>query len=134
MATAYTHALRCMVYRLRPRTTTSDPHGPYIAEKAAMCKLFSIEASEEASPTSMLEIFGGDGYFEDSPYGPTERLYRDCTGACGWRRAPPPSSASLSPATARSSAARSSAGSNPLALRARRTNLILHEGLSAAGG
>ena len=25
----------------------------------------------------MLEIFGGDGYFEDSPYGPTERLYRD---------------------------------------------------------
>ena len=22
-------------------------------------------------------IFGGDGYFEDSPYGPTERLYRD---------------------------------------------------------
>ena len=24
-----------------------------------------------------IEIFGGDGYFEDSPYGPTERLYRD---------------------------------------------------------
>ncbi|WP_417165215.1 acyl-CoA dehydrogenase family protein [Senegalimassilia anaerobia] len=22
-------------------------------------------------------MFGGDGYFEDSPYGPTERLYRD---------------------------------------------------------
>ena len=24
-----------------------------------------------------LEIFGGDGYFEDSPYGPVERMYRD---------------------------------------------------------
>ena len=26
----------------------------------------------------MLEIFGGDGYFEDNPFGPVERLYRDC--------------------------------------------------------
>ena len=54
-----------------------DPHNPYIAEKAAMCKLFSIEAVKKVSD-EMLEIFGGDGYFEDSPYGPTERLYRDC--------------------------------------------------------
>ncbi|NCC68618.1 MAG: acyl-CoA dehydrogenase, partial [Clostridia bacterium] len=27
---------------------------------------------------SMLEIFGGIGYFEDCEYGPVERLYRDC--------------------------------------------------------
>ena len=30
------------------------------------------------SSFSSCEIFGGDGYFEDCPYGPTERLYRDC--------------------------------------------------------
>ena len=41
-----------------------------------MCKLFSIYSTRIVSD-GMLEIFGGDGYFEDSPYGPTERLYRD---------------------------------------------------------
>ena len=54
-----------------------DPQGEYIDEKAAMCKLFSIDTSRLVSD-EMLEIFGGDGYFEDSPYGPTELLYRDC--------------------------------------------------------
>ena len=28
----------------------------------------------------MMEIFGGDGYFEDNPFGPVERLYRDARG------------------------------------------------------
>ena len=49
----------------------------FIDEKAAICKLFSIDTVRLVSD-EMLEIFGGDGYFEDSPYGPTERLYRDC--------------------------------------------------------
>ena len=53
-----------------------DHRNPYIAEKAAMCKLFSIDAVKLVSD-EMLEIFGGDGYFEDSPYGPVERMYRD---------------------------------------------------------
>lgn len=42
-----------------------------------MCKLFSIETVKMVSD-EMLEIFGGVGYFEDNPYGPVERLYRDC--------------------------------------------------------
>ena len=71
-----THALRCMIIDFA-EDYDRDPHNPYIAEKAAMCKLFSIEAVKKVSD-EMLEIFGGDGYFEDSPYGPTERLYRDC--------------------------------------------------------
>ena len=54
-----------------------DPHNEFVDEKAAMCKLFSIDTVKMVSD-EMLEIFGGDGYFEDSPYGPTERLYRDC--------------------------------------------------------
>lgn len=71
-----THALRCMVYDFA-RDFDLDPHNDYIDEKAAMCKLQSIDAVKLVSD-EMLEIFGGDGYFEDSPYGPTERLYRDC--------------------------------------------------------
>lgn len=71
-----THALRCMVMDFADDYDI-DPHNEYVAEKAAMCKLFSIDAVKEVSD-EMLEIFGGDGYFEDSPYGPTERLYRDC--------------------------------------------------------
>lgn len=74
MATV-THGLRCMVMDFADDYDT-DPHGEYIAEKAAMCKLASIDATRVVSD-EMLEIFGGDGYFEDSPYGPTERLYRD---------------------------------------------------------
>jgi alkylation response protein AidB-like acyl-CoA dehydrogenase len=74
MAT-YTHALRAMVYDFA-KDYEKDDHGEYIEEKAAMCKLFSIQATKLVSD-EMLEIFGGVGYFEDNPYGPTERLYRD---------------------------------------------------------
>jgi len=69
------HALRCLVYDFA-RTFDNDPHDPYIAEKASICKLFSIDTTRLVGD-EMLEIFGGDGYFEDSPYGATERLYRD---------------------------------------------------------
>lgn len=75
MATA-THALRCMVYDFA-QDFDHDPHNDYLDEKAAMCKLYSTDAVRLVSD-EMLEIFGGDGYFEGSPYGPTERLYRDC--------------------------------------------------------
>ena len=68
----YTHALRCMVYDFG-REYDADPNGKYIEE---MCKLFSIYSTRIVSD-GMLEIFGGDGYFEDSPYGPVERMYRD---------------------------------------------------------
>ena len=54
-----------------------NPTGEYIEEKAAMCKLFSIDTTRKVSD-EMLEIFGGVGYFEDCKYGPVERLYRDC--------------------------------------------------------
>lgn len=72
----YIHALRTMVYDFA-RDFDIDPHGADIEEKAACCKLFSIYTTRIASD-GMLEIFGGDGYFEDCPYGPVERLYRDC--------------------------------------------------------
>ncbi|MGI5911911.1 MAG: acyl-CoA dehydrogenase family protein [Syntrophomonadaceae bacterium] len=72
---AYIHALRCMVYDFA-RDYEVDPEGEYIEEKAAMCKLVSIDTVRMVSD-EMLEIFGGVGYFEDCPYGPTERLYRD---------------------------------------------------------
>ena len=81
----YTHALRCMVYDFG-REYDADPNGKYIEEKAAMCKLFSIYSTRIVSD-GMLEIFGGDGYFEDSP---TARPSA-CTATpapCGSRRAP----------------------------------------------
>ena len=70
-----THALRCMVYDFAEEYM-KDPVGPDIEEKAAMCKLFSINATRLVSD-EMLEIFGGEGYFEDNEFGPVERLYRD---------------------------------------------------------
>ncbi len=70
------HVLRTAIYDFA-RDYDIDPKNEYITEKAAICKLFSIETVKKVSD-EMLEIFGGDGYFEDSPYGPTERLYRDC--------------------------------------------------------
>ena len=70
------HVLRTAIYDFA-RDYDIDPKNEYITEKAAICKLFSIETVKLVSD-GMLEIFGGDGYFEDSPYGPTERLYRDC--------------------------------------------------------
>lgn len=75
MAT-HIHALRTMVYDFA-KDYEKDPEGEYIEEKAAMCKLFSINTVKAVSD-EMLEIFGGIGYFEDCEYGPTERLYRDC--------------------------------------------------------
>jgi acyl-CoA dehydrogenase len=72
----YIHATRCMV-RDFAMYFDANPHGEYIDEKAALCKLQSIDMTRLVAD-EMLEIFGGDGYFEDSPYGPTERLYRDC--------------------------------------------------------
>lgn len=71
----YTHALRTMV-RDFAKDYEKDPEGEYIEEKAAMCKLFSIQVTKLVSD-EMLEIFGGIGYFEDCEYGPVERLYRD---------------------------------------------------------
>lgn len=70
-----THALRCMVYDFAEEYM-KNPVGPDIEEKAAMCKLFSINATRLVSD-EMLEIFGGEGYFEDNEFGPVERLYRD---------------------------------------------------------
>ena len=70
------HALRCLVYDFA-RDFDIDQNNDFIDEKAAIAKLFSIDTVRLVSD-EMLEIFGGDGYFEDSPYGPTERLYRDC--------------------------------------------------------
>ena len=72
----YIHALRTMVYDFC-KDYMAEPNGAYIAEKAACCKLFSIDTTRLVSD-EMLEIFGGDGYFEDNPFGPVERLYRDC--------------------------------------------------------
>lgn len=75
MAT-HIHALRTMVYDFA-KDYEKDPKGEYIEEKAAMCKLFSINTVKMVSD-EMLEIFGGIGYFEDCEYGPVERMYRDC--------------------------------------------------------
>ena len=105
----YTHALRCMV-RDFGKEYDADPNGKYIEEKAAMCKLFSIYSTRIVSD-GMLEIFGGDGYFEDSPYGPVERLYRDARAM--WLE----EGASRSPATARNSAASWSTRTSPTAIR-----------------
>ena len=69
------HALRTLVYDFA-KDYDNDPHGEFIDEKASICKLFSIDTTRLVGD-EMLEIFGGDGYFEDSEYGPTERLYRD---------------------------------------------------------
>lgn len=70
------HVLRCSIYDFA-RDYDLNPKNEYVTEKAAICKLFSIDTVKLVSD-EMLEIFGGDGYFEDCPYGPTERLYRDC--------------------------------------------------------
>ncbi len=96
------HVLRCAVYDFA-RDFDRDPHNPQITEKAAICKLFSIDTVKLVSD-EMLEIFGGDGYFEDCPYGPVERLYRDCRAMCS-RRARPACSASPSPARPKPAAA-----------------------------
>ncbi len=43
---------------------------------SSMLKLHAIDTVRTVSD-GCLEIFGGIGYFEDNPYGPVERLYRD---------------------------------------------------------
>jgi len=67
------YALRLMVYDF----AKDYEAGKDIEMKAAMCKLHSIDTVRTVSD-SMLEIFGGVGYFEECTYGPVERLYRDC--------------------------------------------------------
>lgn len=62
--------------------------GKDIEQKAAMSKLFSIHTVKLVSDY-MLEIFGGIGYFEENPYGPVERMYRDCRAM--WLEEGPPS-------------------------------------------
>lgn len=66
-------ALRCMLTDLAEQYD----RGEDIEEKAAMCKLFSIDTVKLVSDYCF-EIFAGIGYFEDNPYGPVERMYRDC--------------------------------------------------------
>jgi acyl-CoA dehydrogenase len=61
--------------------------GEDIEMKAAMAKLFSIHTVKLVSDY-MLEVFGGIGYFEENPYGPVERLYRDCRAM--WLEEGPP--------------------------------------------
>lgn len=50
--------------------------GEDIEMKSSMCKLHGIDTVRTVSD-ACLEIFGGIGYFEDNPYGPVERMYRD---------------------------------------------------------
>ena len=71
----YIHATRCMVYDFA-RYFDANPNGKFIDEKAALCKLQSIDTTRLVGD-EMIEIFGGIGYFEDCEYGPVERLYRD---------------------------------------------------------
>jgi alkylation response protein AidB-like acyl-CoA dehydrogenase len=66
-------ALRMMVYDF----AKDYEEGKDIEMKAAMCKLHSINTVKLVSDYC-LEIFAGIGYFEDNPYGPVERMYRDC--------------------------------------------------------
>jgi alkylation response protein AidB-like acyl-CoA dehydrogenase len=66
-------ALRMMIYNF----AKDYEEGKDIEMKAAMCKLHSINTVKLVSDYC-LEIFGGIGYFEDNPYGPVERMYRDC--------------------------------------------------------
>ncbi|MDD9147516.1 acyl-CoA dehydrogenase family protein [Sporolactobacillus sp. CQH2019] len=67
------------VYALRSilwDTARQFDRGENIEMKSSMCKLHGIDTVRTVSD-SCLEIFGGIGYFEDNPYGPVERMYRD---------------------------------------------------------
>ncbi|MDR3439326.1 acyl-CoA dehydrogenase family protein [Telmatospirillum sp.] len=66
------YALRSMLMDL----ARDFDQGKDIELKSAMCKLHGIDTSRTVSD-ACIEIFGGIGYFEDNPYGPVERLYRD---------------------------------------------------------
>ena len=62
-----------------------DHRNPYIAEKAAMCKLFSIDAVKLVSD-EMLEIFGGDGYFRRLSLWTDQSACTATAARFGWRR------------------------------------------------
>ena len=66
------HALRLLV---RDCAQKAD-RGEDIEMISSMLKLHGIDTVRTVSD-GCLEIFGGIGYFEDNPYGPVERLYRD---------------------------------------------------------
>ena len=66
------HALRLLV---RDCAQKAD-RGEDIEMISSMMKLHGIDTVRTVSD-GCLEIFGGIGYFEDNPYGPVERLYRD---------------------------------------------------------
>ncbi len=66
------HALRLMA---RDCAQKAD-RGEDIEMISSMLKLHGIDTVRLVSD-SCLEIFAGIGYFEDNPYGPVERLYRD---------------------------------------------------------
>lgn len=69
------HALRLMCWDAARKAD----RGEDIEMESSMCKLFGIDTSRTVSD-SCFEIFGGIGYFEDNPYGPVERMYRDIRG------------------------------------------------------
>ena len=66
------HALRLLV---RDCAQKAD-RGEDIEMISSKMKLHGIDTVRTVSD-GCLEIFGGIGYFEDNPYGPVERLYRD---------------------------------------------------------
>lgn len=66
------HALRLMA---RDCAQKAD-RGEDIEMISSMLKLHGIDTVRLVSD-SCLEIFAGIGYFEDNPYGPVERMYRD---------------------------------------------------------
>lgn len=74
------HALRLLV---RDCAQKAD-RGEDIEMISSMLKLHGIDTVRTVSD-GCLEIFGGIGYFEDNPYGPVERLYRDAA-PCGLRK------------------------------------------------
>ena len=66
------HALRMMLWDCARKVDRNED----IEMVSSMCKLHGIDTVRTVSD-SCLEIFGGIGYFEDNPYGPVERMYRD---------------------------------------------------------
>jgi len=77
------HALRMLCHDVGRKFDDGEP----IDMEASMAKLFATEVSRYCTDTA-LEIFGGIGYFEDNPYGPLERIYRDCRAL--WLEEGPP--------------------------------------------
>lgn len=76
-------ALRMLCHDVGRKFDNGEP----IDMEASMAKLFATDVSRYCTDTA-LEIFGGIGYFEDNPYGPLERMYRDCRAL--WLEEGPP--------------------------------------------